>query len=70
MNAPERARVGLCFACRHSKRIATPRSTFWLCRLAAVDARFEKYPRLPMRECAGYEPGPGAEASPAGPASS
>lgn len=46
--------VGLCAHCAHAARVATPRSTFWLCRLAASDARFERYPRLPVRECPGH----------------
>jgi hypothetical protein len=28
---------------------------FWLCRRSATDPRFPRYPRLPMRRCAGYE---------------
>jgi hypothetical protein len=53
--------VGLCLNCRHSRRVPTPRATYWLCELAATDERFAKYPRLPVRECAGYEPAePGA----------
>ena len=48
---------GLCMGCRHAHRIDTARgSTFWRCRLAEVDARFPRYPRLPVVECAGYEP--------------
>ena len=56
---PEHAErgVGLCARCRHASRVPTPRSMFWLCRLSASDARFERYPRLPMLECPGYEPG-------------
>jgi hypothetical protein len=30
-------------------------STFYLCRRAEADARFAKYPRLPVLRCAGYE---------------
>jgi hypothetical protein len=33
-------------------------STFSLCKLSFVDVRFAKYPALPVRECAGYEPPP------------
>lgn len=46
---------GLCSTCRHAKRIDTDRSVFWLCGLAAHDPRFEKYPRLPVLECSGFE---------------
>ena len=49
-------RVGLCLACRHGKRVETPRSVFWLCDRSAEDSRYEKYPRLPVLDCAGYEP--------------
>ena len=49
------ARVGLCFTCRHARRVPTPRAVYWLCELAATDPRFEKYPRLPVRACPGYE---------------
>jgi hypothetical protein len=50
------ARVGLCFTCRHARRVPTPRATYWLCELAASDPRFDKYPRLPVLACPGYEP--------------
>jgi hypothetical protein len=33
-------------------------SEFYLCRLSEADARFEKYPRLPVMHCAGYEVDP------------
>ena len=57
--SPERAaEVGLCLHCRHSRRVPTPRAIYWLCELAASDPRFEKYPRLPVRSCPGYEPRP------------
>lgn len=49
-------RVGLCAACRHARRVVTPRSTFWLCDRARTDPSFEKYPRLPVLDCPGYEP--------------
>jgi len=31
-------------------------SIFYLCRLAATDPSFEKYPRLPVFSCTGYYP--------------
>ena len=55
MTAAEEARVGLCLTCRHARAVETPRSRFWLCRLSADDPRFERYPRLPMLSCPGYE---------------
>src|SRR5947208_14611894 len=50
-------RVGLCASCRHAREVPTPRAVYWLCGLSAHDARFAKYPRLPVLECEGYEPG-------------
>ena len=52
----DEARVGLCFTCRHARRVPTPRAVYWLCERAATDPRFEKYPRLPVLACPGYEP--------------
>ena len=48
---------GLCSHCRHARTVSTPRETFWLCELSKSDPRFPKYPRLPVVECLGYEPG-------------
>ncbi len=48
--------IGLCATCRHTRVVQSARgSTFYLCRLAEVDPRFFKYPRLPVLRCAGYE---------------
>jgi hypothetical protein len=60
-------RVGLCERCVHARIVRTPRSTFWRCALAETDARFERYPRLPVLHCDGFTPGPGP-ADPAKPA--
>jgi hypothetical protein len=49
------ARVGLCFRCRHARTVATRTSIFWRCELSKVDPRFDKYPRLPVIECIGYQ---------------
>jgi hypothetical protein len=47
--------VGLCGTCRHVRPITSARgSTFWLCGLSASDARFPRYPRLPVLRCPGY----------------
>lgn len=47
---------GLCLSCAHSSRIVSARgSEFWLCRLAAGNPAFTKYPRLPVLRCPGYE---------------
>jgi hypothetical protein len=56
------AAVGLCGVCDHARPVVSGRgSTFWLCGLSATDARFAKYPRLPVVRCAGFvrHEGPG-----------
>ena len=51
------APIGLCATCRHARVVHSSHgSTFYLCRLAESDPRFDKYPRLPVLRCAGYEP--------------
>jgi hypothetical protein len=48
--------AGLCATCRHSRVIQSARgSRFWNCGLHDSDARFPKYPRLPVVRCDGYE---------------
>lgn len=48
--------AGLCDACRHQKLIRTGRgSEFSLCERSKTDSSFPKYPRVPVRECRGYE---------------
>lgn len=48
-------RVGLCASCVHARQIKSDRNAiFWLCELSSTDARFPKYPRLPVLACAGY----------------
>jgi hypothetical protein len=47
--------AGLCDDCVHSKRVDSARgSVFRLCLLHDEDARFAKYPRLPVMSCPGY----------------
>jgi len=54
---PEDARAGLCAGCAHVRRIASSRgSIFYRCERSATDARFPRYPRLPVLQCAGYAP--------------
>lgn len=54
----ERARVGLCAGCRFSVLQRSARgSRFWRCRRADFDPAFVRYPPLPVRSCAGFEPG-------------
>ena len=53
---PTPERIGLCLRCAHARRVETPRALYWRCELSASDPRFERYPRLPVRACEGYEP--------------
>ena len=48
--------VGLCAACAQARRIESRRgSAFYLCGRAESEPGYERYPRLPVRECAGFE---------------
>jgi hypothetical protein len=48
-------RIGLCATCRFRRIITSDRgSVFYLCERSFTDARFPKYPQLPVRNCAGY----------------
>ena len=50
------ARVGLCALCQHARAIRSSKnSEFWLCERSKTDARFTKYPPLPVRTCTGFE---------------
>jgi hypothetical protein len=52
---PRAATAGLCLRCRHAQEIVSDRrSRFILCSLSASDARFVKYPRLPVVQCPGF----------------
>ena len=46
---------GLCASCRHHRVVKGAQSDFWMCKRSALDARFPRYPRLPVLSCAGYE---------------
>ncbi|HYT03386.1 MAG TPA: hypothetical protein VEM13_00735 [Gemmatimonadales bacterium] len=49
--------VGLCFTCRWVHIVTNRRgSTFFRCGRAETDARFVRYPVLPVLECEGFEP--------------
>jgi DNA-3-methyladenine glycosylase I len=49
--------AGLCDSCRHQRVVRNTRgSSFSLCRRSVDDDRFERYPRIPVRSCPGYEP--------------
>ncbi len=48
--------TGLCDSCRHARLITSGRgSRFLLCELSKTDPRFQRYPRLPVLACAGYQ---------------
>jgi hypothetical protein len=47
---------GLCSACAHQRLVGNTRgSRFSLCGLARADARFPKYPRMPVLRCDGFD---------------
>jgi hypothetical protein len=49
--------AGLCGICRHSRRIETRAGgLFLLCERSVADARFPRYPPLPVLACPGFEP--------------
>jgi hypothetical protein len=53
---PGKIDPGLCGSCRHAQVVRSDRgSVFYRCLLAATDARFQKYPALPVIACEGYE---------------
>ena len=55
--------AGLCGTCLHARQIRSGRgSSFLLCRRAADEPAFTRYPRLPVSACAGHAP----EAVPSG----
>jgi hypothetical protein len=62
MTNSEDKSVGLCSRCRHARQLVTPRSRFWFCERSKEDKSFERYPRLPMLACRGFEAGESREA--------
>jgi hypothetical protein len=52
---------GLCRRCVHCRIVQTPRSAFYLCGRSFTDPAFPKYPRLPVRQCVGFEAAPGGD---------
>ncbi len=48
--------AGLCDSCAHQRLVPNTRgSEFSLCLRSRSDPAFPRYPRLPVRECSGYE---------------
>jgi hypothetical protein len=59
---------GLCDACVHQRLVGNTRgSQFSLCGLARTDARFPKYPPMPVLRCDGIERAAATPAVAAGP---
>lgn len=60
--------AGLCGTCVHARAIESSRgSTFIRCELSFVDARFARFPALPVKACDGYRPrdsGPDSDGTP------
>jgi hypothetical protein len=50
--------AGLCDTCLHQRVVKNTRgSRFSLCERSKTDPQhYPKYPRIPVRECTGYEP--------------
>ena len=73
MSDPRAQRVppaaGLCGTCRHARAIANDRgSVFVLCGRSRADARYSRYPPLPVVSCAGFEASMSSGATPTDPA--
>ena len=48
--------AGLCHSCQHVRVIRSDKgSVFYMCTLSATDARFPKYPPIPVLRCNGYQ---------------
>lgn len=61
---PPNPSAGLCATCRHASVITSARGgTFIRCDRSGTDPRFDKYPRLPVSECPGFEDNPPDDAS-------
>ena len=58
-----RQQVGLCLDCRHMRLVPTHRDArFVQCLRSLTDPAYPPYPRLPVCDCPGYEPGPETDA--------
>jgi hypothetical protein len=52
-------KAGLCFSCRFVRKVESSRgSIFYLCRRSEEDPAYERYPRLPVIQCSGFDPDP------------
>lgn len=51
------SRAGLCPVCRHVRETGNRQgSVFFLCTRSQTDARFPRYPPMPVLACPGFEP--------------
>jgi hypothetical protein len=58
----EEQRVGLCVTCQHAAVIVSSRgSRFYRCERSRTDARFPRYPTLPVVTCIGWEQSSGSQ---------
>jgi hypothetical protein len=49
--------AGLCVGCLHTSVTRTAKGgIFYLCRRSLNDPNYPKYPPIPVRACAGFEP--------------
>jgi hypothetical protein len=52
----DRPDAGLCDSCQHQRIVRNTRgSIFSLCERSKTDPNFPRYPRLPVKQCPGYE---------------
>ena len=50
-------RVGLCPGCPHVRVVRSrTNQDYYRCERSTADARYPKYPRLPVLRCDGYDP--------------
>ena len=54
---------GLCGACRHARVVTSRRTRFTLCERSFTDARYPRYPRLPVLTCSGFVDASGRESA-------
>ncbi len=53
---PLQTRLGLCADCRYRREIVSATgSVFQRCERGLTDPAYDKYPRLPVLACRGYE---------------
>lgn len=48
---------GLCAQCQHGRQVRSAKgSVFVLCEKSRDDETYPRYPRIPVRQCAGHRP--------------